>query len=260
MAIYGGLGWGAGTPERPFVAVNMVSTVDGKITLDHNRFREPIGSRTDRDLMVRLRGGADAVIRGAGTVRAYPYYPKTDEGAVAARRSAGLPDHPLAVVVSASCDLPWDSPFFQGAPRKPIVFTSRQADPRRVEEASRWAHVEVVGSPGEPGAPPAADGGDGEAAGGAVPLPALLQRLKDGYGVQRLLLEGGPHLNWLFFRHHAVDELFWTVAPKIAGKETDLTMVAGPGLLLPLRRLQLLSVFLQRDELFLRYRVLPPAE
>src|SRR5690606_11731940 len=137
--------------------------VDGKVTLDHNRYREPIGSRVDRSLMVRLRGAVDAVVRGAGTVRAYPYYPKTDPAAAAARQDQTLRAHPLAVVVTASCRLSLDSAFFREAPRRPVVLTSKDADPALVERVRQVAEVEMLDSfhpvPGEgPGSQTAPQG------------------------------------------------------------------------------------------------------
>src|SRR5690606_2678057 len=95
--------------RRPYTVINMVSTVDGKTTLDLNRNRHPIGSRLDRTLMSRLRAAVDAVMRGAETVRRDPYYPRTAEDLEEWRKARGWPGQPLAVVVSGSCDLPLDS-------------------------------------------------------------------------------------------------------------------------------------------------------
>lgn len=222
----------------------MVTTVDGKVTLNHNRYREPIGSRVDRDLMVGLRDGADAVMRGAATVRAYPYYPHASPGAGARRQREGLAEHPLAVVVSASCHLPLESGFFHGAPRRPLVLTVPGADGDRIEAVQAVADVVVV---------PSNEDGD-------IDWAAALELLRSRYGVRRLLLEGGPRVNYALFRLGFVDELFWTVAPKIAGQADDRTMVEGPQLLLPLPRLALASAYLHHNELFLRYRVLGAPE
>ena len=260
-AIYDDVPWGTAPDHRPYVVINMVTTVDGNITLDHNRYREPIGSDVDRALMVRLRGGADAVLRGAQTVRAYPYYPKTAPHIAESRQAAGRPPHPRAVVVTASCRLPLETSYFQGAPQRPLVFTSPAADPARREAAARVADVELVEPvPGEAEESNAADD-RGEPASvqarpqGGVNWREVLARLRCKYGVQRLLVEGGPRVNYDLFALGAVDELFCTVAPKIGGQHDDLTMVEGPRLLVPLPRLRLVSVYEHEDELFLRYRV-----
>src|SRR5690606_16009306 len=68
-AIYDELDFRAVRDGRAWPAVNMVSTIDGKTTLDLIGVREPIGSVLHRTLMKRLRVHFDAVSRGAGPVR-----------------------------------------------------------------------------------------------------------------------------------------------------------------------------------------------
>src|SRR5690554_2659341 len=96
--IYDELEFPAGRDGRPWTAVNMVSIIDGKITLDLNRVREPIGSVLDRTLMKRLRVHFDAVIRGAGTVRADSLYTGIPAELEHRRIARGLARQPLAVV------------------------------------------------------------------------------------------------------------------------------------------------------------------
>jgi riboflavin biosynthesis pyrimidine reductase len=56
----------AGT-KRPFIAVNIAMTADGKIAPNTRRFH-PFGSNRDQEHMMELRAGADAVMAGATTV------------------------------------------------------------------------------------------------------------------------------------------------------------------------------------------------
>ena len=92
-------------------------------------------------------------------------------------------------------------------------------------------------------------------------LALALRMLRERLGVQRVLCEGGPTLNHACFQAGAVQELFWTVAPKVGGFGGDLTLVHGPRLLDPMPRLELVSAWYHEGELFLRYRVIggPPA-
>jgi riboflavin biosynthesis pyrimidine reductase len=73
--------------DRPAVALNMIATLDGRITIAGRA--GPLGNRADHELFHALRGAADAVLVGAGTVRAESYGPMDQ----------------LAVVVSNSLDL-----------------------------------------------------------------------------------------------------------------------------------------------------------
>ena len=237
LTIYDDVDFPEGPPHRPYVVINMVSTVDGKVTMGRGAVREPIGSKVDHALMARLRAPVDAVLRGAGTVRAYDVPPRVPDEYAERRVRQGLPPQPLPVVISGSCDLPLDARFFREAPRRPLVLTRRAAPAEKVEALRQVADVEFVGED-------------------RVEMRAALARLREGYGVRRLLSEGGPAVNYAMLEAGVVDELFWTVAPKIVGYAEDKTMVMGGRPLEPLVRLALASAFWHEGELFLRYHVL----
>lgn len=63
---------GEGAPEeRPFVAMNFAATLDGRATI--GGVSGPIGSETDTAMLSGLRKRFDAVMIGAGTMRAERY-------------------------------------------------------------------------------------------------------------------------------------------------------------------------------------------
>ncbi|HET6570719.1 MAG TPA: dihydrofolate reductase family protein [Solirubrobacterales bacterium] len=57
--------------DRPFVAMNFAATVDGRATIEG--VSGPIGSETDTTMLAGLRRRFDAVMIGAGTMRAERY-------------------------------------------------------------------------------------------------------------------------------------------------------------------------------------------
>ena len=63
--------WEEERAERPFVAMNFAATVDGGATI--GGVSGPIGSETDTAMLVGLRARFDAVMIGAGTMRAERY-------------------------------------------------------------------------------------------------------------------------------------------------------------------------------------------
>jgi len=63
--------WEEAPAERPRVAVNFVATLDGRATI--GGVSGPIGSRADTEMLVGLRERFDAVMIGAGTMRAERY-------------------------------------------------------------------------------------------------------------------------------------------------------------------------------------------
>jgi riboflavin biosynthesis pyrimidine reductase len=79
-----------------------------------------------------------------------------------------------------------------------------------------------------------------------------VQHLGD-HGARRILCEGGPTLNAALFEAGLVDELFVTIAPKLVGGASPLTLVQG-GHFRQIR-LELRSLNEVDGELFLRYAV-----
>jgi riboflavin biosynthesis pyrimidine reductase len=71
-------------------------------------------------------------------------------------------------------------------------------------------------------------------------------------GYERLLLEGGPRLNGLFFEHNLVDEFYLTILPIAwGGTTTDRSIITNQPL--PLQRFRLQSAEKRKNEIFLRY-------
>lgn len=236
MEIYDDLAFPDPPADRPYVVLNMVSTVDGKTTLEKGAITEPIGSPVDRALMAHLRLAVDAVIRGAATVRRSGCYPGVPEELEHRRVARGLPRQPLAIVVSRTGEIPVDVDFFRAAPRRPLVLLPENVEARRLGPLRERAHLLHVGQD-------------------QVDLPAALRMLRSQFGVNHLLSEGGPRFNYELLRHGMLNEVFWTVAPKIGGNSGDLTLVHGPAGLVPMPTLQLMSAYAKDSELFLRYKV-----
>src|SRR5438477_2331249 len=83
--------------DRPYLVLNMVSTLDGRIAIDGRS--GPIGDEADRELFFGLRTQADAVMVGAGTVRTERYGPLLRRPELRERRVAeALAPDPLAVI------------------------------------------------------------------------------------------------------------------------------------------------------------------
>ena len=84
--------------DRPFVGLNMISSVDGRAQLDG--LADGLGSREDRRLMRLYRVGYDAVASGAGTLRADDFYKPAHAhifDAVHALYASGQPVDPVTV-------------------------------------------------------------------------------------------------------------------------------------------------------------------
>src|SRR5437879_2629256 len=81
--------------KRPYVMLNMITTVDGRASIDGRS--GPLSDQADRELFHALRTVVDAVMVGAGTVRAERYGRMTpDASRRRRRRERGLSEEPLA--------------------------------------------------------------------------------------------------------------------------------------------------------------------
>ena len=214
--------------DRPYLGLNMVSSLDGKATIEWRT--KGLSSELDRRLFHHLRTQADAVMVGAGTVRAERYGRMTKSQELLAKRvEEGLAPDPLAVIVSARLDLPADLPILNEPEQRVVIATHSDAT-----LPGLGAHVEY-----------ARIGDD---------LPRLMAELREARGIRSVLCEGGPTLNSHLFAAGLVDELFLTLNPKVAGGAAALTIVAARELIEP-AELELVSVAEGEGELFTRWRV-----
>lgn len=220
-------------PSLPYVAINMVSSLDGKTSAGGKS--GSIGSPVDREVMRTLRSKADAVMAGAGTLRAEKAS-LTTEG----RRSP----EPFAILASRTLDLPTAN-LLHAESERAMILTQRGGPGAMAEE--RRGRLERLEREGftvveEEG------------------LGAALRKAKSSHGIGSILLEGGPSLNHALAKEGLVSEIFLTLSPKTLGGESKGIMQGGETS--DPREKTLLSVHKAYtpsgaggSELFLRYRI-----
>jgi riboflavin biosynthesis pyrimidine reductase len=219
---------------------NFVSSLDGVTA-----FPGPVASGSllsgrnpgDRFLMGLLRAMADAVVVGAGTLRAEPEHLWTptyiNRQLASVFAELGRPD-PRTVVVSASGQV---DPAARALQRGALVLTTDSGAAHLRDNLPAAATVRSLGP---------------EAPRGETILAAVRAE-----GHRRILTEGGPTLMAAFLEDRLLDQLFLTLSPLLAGRRSGdgrLGLVEGFELL-PERSLwgRLLSVRAQGSHLFLRY-------
>jgi riboflavin-specific deaminase-like protein len=226
---YGALAMADLAPDgRPYVFANFAATVDGRATISGRS--GPIGSDVDTRVLMLLRSVADAVMIGAGTMRAERYGRMVPDGDLRDRReAAGLARDPVAVLVTRTLDFPWEAGLFTSGEGSVVIYTS--ADSEAPETATP---VDVVRHPE------------------TVDLAAMMADLRDR-GIRALLTEGGPTILAELVEHRLVDELFLTIAPKLGGEPTAPTILEGP-LTEPVA-IDIEWLLEQDGELYARYRI-----
>jgi riboflavin biosynthesis pyrimidine reductase len=236
-------------PLRPTVIANFVSTLDGVASYNTpeaagggeiSGFFEP-----DRFVMGLLRALSDAVLIGAGTLRAAPterwtpdfVHPDSAVAFASLRRQLGLRPQPLTTVVSGSGELDMDHPGLADATVDVLVITTDAGAEALARRGAGHVEVRSVGDRVEP----------------ADVLGALRSQ-----GAKLVLCEGGPHLFGQLLAAHLVDELFLTLAPHLAGRSDStprLGLVEGTTFDVEAARwARLVDLRQAGDHLFSRYR------
>jgi riboflavin biosynthesis pyrimidine reductase len=210
----------------------MVVTVDGHAAIGGRS--GPIGGSADRALFHALRGRVDAVMAGTRTLEVERYGRLVpDPAARRARAARGLAPDPLACAITRSGRIPTAIPLLQDPDSTLVVLSHAPVD---LEPAGPLAGAIRVTRLPDPS------------------LEAALGALRARHGVRSLLCEGGPTLLGALVAAGLVDELFLTLAPRLAGGEPVPSTLAGPRLPQP-ADLELLWALESQGELMLRYRM-----
>ena len=213
--------------REPTLRANFVASVDGAVTVDGKS--GALGGPGDKQIFDMLRMTCDALVTAAGTVRTEKYDAlRLDEPGRAWRRTNGLSEFPLMVVVSGSLDLDPEQLIFSDAPVRPLVVTTAAAQPP--PGLAEVAEILPLGDH-------------------RVDLAAMVAELHRR-GATQILCEGGPKLFGALIEADLVDEVCLTVSPLLAGGTAGRIAAGNDS---PPRRMVLRGVLAEDDMLFLRY-------
>jgi diaminohydroxyphosphoribosylaminopyrimidine deaminase/5-amino-6-(5-phosphoribosylamino)uracil reductase len=179
------------TRKRPYVHAKWAMTLDGKIATRTGESKWISGEESRRRVH-ELRGRMDAIIVGAGTVRA--------DNPLLTARPAG-PRTATRIVLTRSGNIPHDCQLMDTFRQVPVMI----AGPN--EEEMRFLGLDYVK---------------------AESIPALLAEL----GRRRftnVLVEGGADVLGGFHDAWLIDEVHVFIAPILAGGSAALGPVGGPG-------------------------------
>jgi diaminohydroxyphosphoribosylaminopyrimidine deaminase / 5-amino-6-(5-phosphoribosylamino)uracil reductase len=170
-------------PARPYVALKLATTLDGRIADGYGRSRWISGEQA-REYVQWLRAGFDAIAVGGRTAR-------LDDPALTVRGSVQPRIIPKRVVFDRAADLGPQLTLIRGAAEIPtVVVAATNADSGRVRRLETAA-VNVV----------RADG-----------LPQSLGSLRES-GIGSILVEGGGQLAGALLGAGLVDRYYWLQSP-----------------------------------------------
>lgn len=191
-----------GPEGRPHVLMMSEITVDGKLTLKRGASSKILMKYMAHEteiLLHKTRAACDAIMVGSRTI-------KIDNSFLTVRLVEG--ESPIRVIPSSNADIPLDANVL-GPDAKTVIAVSEEAPADRVA-AIRGKGADVVVSGNT-----------------HVDLPLLMRILQEDYNVRRMMIEGGPTLNWHMLHHHLVDEIRLIHLPFIVGGADTPSLVGG---------------------------------
>ncbi|MFG2357845.1 dihydrofolate reductase family protein [Streptomyces sp. NPDC048521] len=219
---------------RPYVLLSAAVSLDGHLD-DAGPQRLLLSGPADFDRVDAVRASADAILVGAGTIRAdNPRLLVASPARRDARISAGRPEHPLKVTVSSSGELDPRARFWHTGGEKVVYTTDEGAG--RLRRAGVPAEVVSLGA--------------------EVDWHRLLEHLHDVRGVGRLMVEGGGKVHTQLLRQQLADELQLVLAPLLVG-DPQAPRLFGPGGYQG-GRLRLVEVRAVEDVVLARYEPTAP--
>jgi diaminohydroxyphosphoribosylaminopyrimidine deaminase/5-amino-6-(5-phosphoribosylamino)uracil reductase len=191
------------TKKLPFVRVKLAESIDGKIATKTGDSKWITGEESRR-YVHRLRGRADAVMVGSGTVL-------RDDPLLLCRIPGAK--QPLRVIVDSSLKLPLASKLFSTAPSHSVlVATTKKASFKKAEICARNGMSLLFC----------------KMKNDRVDLKDLLKKLAH-LGIADLLVEGGGELAAGLVEEKLVDQFIFFISPKIIGGADAKTSVEGRG-------------------------------
>ncbi|MEU1051714.1 dihydrofolate reductase family protein [Streptomyces sp. NPDC005876] len=190
----------------PYVLLSAAVSLDGYLD-DTGPERLLLSSPADFERVDEVRAGADAILVGAGTIRADdPRLLVKSAGRRAARVARGRSEYPLKVAVSGSGELDPGAAFWHTGGEKVLLTT--HAGAARARALGVGAEVVALGD--------------------TVEWRAALEHLHGRRGVRRLMVEGGGSVHTQLLREGLADELQLVLAPLLVGRP-EAPRLFGPG-------------------------------
>jgi riboflavin biosynthesis pyrimidine reductase len=201
-------------------SANGVSSVQGRAS--------GIGGAADRKAMRQIRSRVDAVMVGAGTLRAEKLNLGIDDNSIT---------QPLAVIVCGQEPPPISANLLREPSQRLLLIVPEGASEAYAGYVAEDIEVVPIRETKEPG---------------RLDLTRAIRELCRRFEIRHLLAEGGPSINGALFSLGLVDELFVTIAPSLLATTGGHLAAVEEG---DSHRLRLLSTTTVGDEVFLRYQV-----
>ncbi|MEP7025117.1 MAG: dihydrofolate reductase family protein [Actinomycetota bacterium] len=182
--------------SRPYVLLSCAASIDGYID-DPAGDRLILSNDADFDRVDEVRAGCDAIMVGAGTIRAdNPRLLVRSQARQDVRAARGTTPTPVKVTMTRHGDLDPAARFFTAGDTSKIVYAASPALDKAREAVGAVASVVDAGDPAD--------------------LHRVLADLHER-GIGKLMVEGGGTMHTQFLAAGLADELQLVIAPFLVG-------------------------------------------
>ncbi len=196
--------------RKPFVSVNMASSIDGKVAT-HLRGSVKLGSSFDSRRMAEIRADHDIILMGAETFRAHPVTLTVGSKDLRVKRKQKKrSEQPATAIVSSKAQIPRITSWLKDHKVERWLFCGSKAPERRLQNFMLDG-VRVAQDFRE------------------RPDPFRILGRLERCGHERVLLEGGGEMNATFFEQDLVDRIYLTLCPILIGSRQAPTIFDGEG-------------------------------
>lgn len=192
------------TTKRPFVAVKLASTLDGKLatrTGDSKWITGPMA----REYVHQLRNEYDAILVGINTVLA-------DDPLLNCRIDKPSKKDPIRIVLDSKLRIPLDAKVINSSQTAPLIVFTTANNRVKIKELQEKG-VEVIEQKGET----------------KISIDFVMTKLAQRE-ISSVLVEGGSNVIWSFFREGFIDKYYMFIAPKIVGGKKGVPLIGGDGI------------------------------
>jgi diaminohydroxyphosphoribosylaminopyrimidine deaminase / 5-amino-6-(5-phosphoribosylamino)uracil reductase len=207
------------TSERPFVALKLAQSIDGKIAT-RNKDSKWISSVESRELVQGLRRNYDAIMVGINTVL-------SDDPRLSIRSSTR---QPLKIIIDSDLKMPLDAKALTALSPGTAIIACAKAASKKKEYAlqKKGAKIIRVNS--------SKDG---------LNLKILMKKLLK-IGITSILIEGGSRIAASMLESGLVNKVYFFICPIIIGGRDSISSIAGRGAGLVKEAVKLANIKLKR--------------
>ncbi|MCE7740904.1 MAG: hypothetical protein GOP50_00470 [Candidatus Heimdallarchaeota archaeon] len=181
--------------ERPEVIINVASSLDGVIASSEGALI--LSTKEDWIRVHELRNSVDAILVGINTI-------EKDDPLLTIRYVTPKKPHPLRVILDSTCKIPLTSKILTNLENYPtLIVTAGNSSEEKIKQLEEvGAKVLKISKSQQHG---------------YLDLTEILHKLKQGFKVNKLLVEGGSKIITQFLKLKLVDRLHIFYATLLAG-------------------------------------------